>query len=172
MKMIIFMAIFSIIYLVAMDVITKRISNIDFGEKSEIVSKQDDSSYYNVKITGAVVNPGTYTTTKGATLGYLIALAGGVSENADALSYNSNAILVNNATYYISKVLDDGSKKISINKATVAELDTLPGVGSVLAKRIVAYRGSNGDFNLIEDITKVSGIGSVLFEQIKDLICL
>ncbi|MCK4388321.1 MAG: helix-hairpin-helix domain-containing protein, partial [Dehalococcoidia bacterium] len=49
-------------------------------------------------------------------------------------------------------------------------LETLPGIGEVLAQRIVDYRSENGPFKRIEDLLKVSGIGEATFEKIKDYI--
>ncbi len=46
----------------------------------------------------------------------------------------------------------------------------LPGIGEVIAKRIIEYRKSTGGFNSIEDILQVKGIGSKKFEKIKDII--
>jgi competence protein ComEA len=59
---------------------------------------------------------------------------------------------------------------VNINMASQSQLEELPGIGEVIAGRIVAYRESNGPFMKIEDITKVEGIGEVKFEGIKDLI--
>lgn len=63
-------------------------------------------------------------------------------------------------------------KKISLNKATVTELQELNGVGEAKAKTIIEYREKNGPFEKIEDIQKVSGIGSALYEKIKDQLTL
>lgn len=60
------------------------------------------------------------------------------------------------------------SGKISINNATKEELMTLPGIGESKADSIIKYREENGNFETIEDITKVSGIGENLFAQIKE----
>jgi competence protein ComEA len=59
---------------------------------------------------------------------------------------------------------------INLNTATVAELDTLPGVGPVLAQRIVDHRSRNGGFKSVEELRKVEGVGDARFEQIKDLV--
>jgi competence protein ComEA len=48
---------------------------------------------------------------------------------------------------------------INMNKADVGQLQRLPGIGPVLARNIVAYRDSAGNFNYAEDLLKVSGIG-------------
>ena len=61
--------------------------------------------------------------------------------------------------------------KININTAEKDELCALPGIGETLSERIVAYREANGPFARIEDITKVSGIGSGTFEALREQIC-
>ncbi|UCC78166.1 MAG: ComEA family DNA-binding protein [Anaerolineales bacterium] len=61
-------------------------------------------------------------------------------------------------------------QKININTASAAELEALPGIGPVLAQRIIDYRQANGPFGRLEDIKKVKGIGDKTFEDLKDLI--
>jgi competence protein ComEA len=63
-----------------------------------------------------------------------------------------------------------GGDLININTATLAELETLPGIGPSLGQNIIDYREANGPFETIEDIMKVSGIGTAKFEAIRDLI--
>ncbi len=57
---------------------------------------------------------------------------------------------------------------ININKASEEELVKLKGIGEVLAGRIVEYRRYNGEFETIDDIKNVTGIGEKLFSNIKD----
>lgn len=64
------------------------------------------------------------------------------------------------------------SSKVSINNATLEQLQTLPGVGEAKAQDIINYRNSSGPFQSIEDIKNVSGIGESLFAKIKDYITL
>lgn len=59
---------------------------------------------------------------------------------------------------------------VNINTADADTLTSLPGIGRVLAERIVAYRRQNGSFRAIEEITKVEGIGEKKAEAILDLI--
>lgn len=61
--------------------------------------------------------------------------------------------------------------RLNINTATAEELDArLPGIGPTLAKRIVDYRASHGQFKTVEDLRSVSGIGSRRFDQIKEYV--
>ena len=57
--------------------------------------------------------------------------------------------------------------KLDINTATQQQLQMLPGVGEVLAQRIIDYREVNGDFEAIEELMNVSGIGEAKFSAIK-----
>jgi len=64
----------------------------------------------------------------------------------------------------------DSDGRININTASRSELTDLPGIGTVLADRIVEYRNANGPYSRIEDIRNVSGIGERRFEAIMDKI--
>lgn len=61
-------------------------------------------------------------------------------------------------------------KKINLNRATLRELDSLPGIGEELGKRILAYRESKGNFSSIEELKKIKGIGQKTFEKLKNLV--
>ncbi len=62
------------------------------------------------------------------------------------------------------------NNKININTASAAILDTLPGIGPVLAQRIVNYRQANGPFKEASDLSKVEGIGTEKLLAVLDLI--
>lgn len=64
--------------------------------------------------------------------------------------------------------LKEDNGKININTASKEELTTLPGVGESKAEAIIKYREDNGNYEKIEDIKNVSGIGESAFEKIKD----
>jgi len=61
---------------------------------------------------------------------------------------------------------------LSLNRASQAELEQLPGVGPTLAGRMLDWRTANGGFKKKEDLMKVSGIGQKLFASMKDLVTL
>lgn len=58
--------------------------------------------------------------------------------------------------------------KVNINTASAEELDGLPGIGPVLAQRIVDERDANGPYTGAEDLTRVEGIGQAIVESIQD----
>jgi competence protein ComEA len=65
-----------------------------------------------------------------------------------------------------SLVVEQGEIQISINAASTSDLDELPGIGSVLADRIVRYREQEGEFRSLEELKRVKGIGDKLYEKI------
>jgi competence protein ComEA len=113
-----------------------------------------------VYIGGAVSNPGTYSLKVGDTLQTLLSDAG-IEPDAD----------LSHIELYIPREGEtELPQKIDINRAEPWLLEALPGIGEVLAQRIVDYRSENGPFRRIEDLLKVSGIGPATFENIKDRI--
>ena len=60
--------------------------------------------------------------------------------------------------------------RLNINQAGLAELDALPGIGRVLAERIIAYRAEK-PFKVTRDLKKVSGIGDKTYKELEDLVC-
>ncbi|MDH4098025.1 MAG: helix-hairpin-helix domain-containing protein [Nitrospira sp.] len=59
---------------------------------------------------------------------------------------------------------------VDLNRATAKELESLPGIGVVLAERVIAYRKSVGRFQTVEDLREVAGIGAKKFDQLKPLV--
>jgi len=59
------------------------------------------------------------------------------------------------------------NESISLNKATCEELNRLPGIGPIMAERIVEYREECGEFRSIEELVKVKGIGEKNLEKLK-----
>jgi competence protein ComEA len=143
-----------------------------------------------VDVRGAVNKPGVYTLPLGSRVQDALILAGDVTSNADTRPLNLARKLNDGEQIYVltlgeatpTVVATPGrgaqlnaptrtpAGKININTATLAELDTLPGIGPAIAQRIIDYRTQNGNFKTIEDLKKVRGIGDALFNQIKDLI--
>lgn len=82
-------------------------------------------------------------------------------------SLDENAI---NSSSVKSSQEANTDKKININTASLAELDTLPGIGPSFAQKIINYREEKGTFKTLEDLERVSGIGPATFAKLKDMI--
>ncbi len=67
-------------------------------------------------------------------------------------------------------VQPEATAKIDLNSADQEQLQSLPGIGPSLARRIIDFRDKNGPFERIEDLMNVRGIGERKFDQLKDLI--
>jgi competence protein ComEA len=76
---------------------------------------------------------------------------------------NSQPVILQQLTV---QAQDDTADRLDINRATAEELQALPGIGPVLAQRLLDWREENGDFRSEEDILSVSGIGQAIYEKI------
>ena len=152
-----------------------------------------------VHITGEVKKEGVIYLKKGARIVDAIKQAGGETKEADLSQVNLAYELQDGQKIYIpnknekisqyiiginGETMNDSSAstgsestsynkegtKVNINTANQSELDSLPGIGPALAQRIIDFREENGNFNSIEDIQNVKGIGDSKYEDIKDKI--
>jgi competence protein ComEA len=128
-----------------------------------------------VHISGAVVRPGLVSIPDGSRMADAVAAAGGALPTADLGSINL-ARQVRDGDHVIVPVHGGGSGAsgepagIDINSASASELEALPGVGPVLAERIVAFRTDRGPFSSVEDLLDVPGIGEAKLAQMRDAI--
>ncbi len=60
------------------------------------------------------------------------------------------------------------TEKVNLNTATAEQLQTLPGIGPAMAKRVIEYRTKVGKFTKIEELINVKGVGEKRFQKIKD----
>ncbi|HBH12062.1 MAG: Late competence protein ComEA, DNA receptor [Clostridiales bacterium 38_11] len=152
---------------------------------SEDPSEVESKMIY-VDIDGAVKNPGVFMVEQGTRLYVLLEVAGGLKDNADTKYLNRADVVLDKQKIYIPEIdeiyespinedmtnTEAGSntdKLININRANQSELESLPGIGEVLAIRIIDYRNGKR-FETIEEIMNVSGIASGKFADIRDFI--
>ena len=154
---------------------------------SDKEQKEKTVKKIKVYICGEINNEGVYELSESTRIVDLIAIAGGVKEDAYLNSLNLAEILTDSQKVYIpssKEVLNSnngilttkdqdnnfGTKTININFAGKSDLELLPGIGPELAQRIIDYRSTNGLFKKKEDLKNVTGIGDKKFNALKDYI--
>ncbi len=132
------------------------------------------STQLTIHVTGAVGRPGVVHVPEGSRVVDAIAAAGGATADADFTTLNLAALAIDASHVHVpaqgeasSDLASDG---IDLNTATASELETLPGVGPVLAARIVAFREDHGPFATVEDLLDVPGIGEAKLAQMRESI--
>ncbi|MCZ2828551.1 helix-hairpin-helix domain-containing protein [Modestobacter sp. VKM Ac-2986] len=137
-----------------------------------------------VSVVGLVVSPGLVTLPAGARVADALAAAGGLLPEADPASVNAAALLADGQQVAVgvpgaagaplagappagAAGTGDGGL-LDLNTATTADLDALPGIGPVLAQRIVDHRAEHGPFASIEQLDDVSGIGPAVFAELAE----
>lgn len=105
----------------------------------------------------------------------LLLLAGGLGLTGRLIWENAPTVTVSRADLVprpVETIPPDAERitAMDLNEATADQLLALPLIGETVAKRVVAYREENGDFERIEDIMLVKGIGEGIFAKIKDFI--
>ena len=126
-----------------------------------------------IDVKGDVNSPGLVTLRAGSRVADAIAAAGGLAIDADVSNINLAERLSDGQMIYVGQSQSSGigaDRRVNLNLATAAELDTLPGVGPVMAGRIIAWRDLNQRFHTIEQLQEVPGIGSKVFKNLKPLI--
>lgn len=163
--------------------------NIVISEKKNSTKKQRTIVVY---IAGAVIKPGMYSLQEGSRLNDLIESAGGLSEDAATTfierSFNRAHLLVDEDKYYLPHLTEitqaseavlgsmmqsssdekQNEKKVSVNKGSLSELDTLPGIGAVTAQKIIQGR----PYKDTEELLSKKIVKKSVYENIKSLIVL
>jgi competence protein ComEA len=145
-----------------------------------------------VHVSGAVASPGVVSLPAGARVADAVAAAGGVDRSGDVTAINLAAPLADGDQVVVPSTAGptgtagaaagagsataggaagagtDG--RVAVNRAGPAELEALPGVGPVIAQRIVAHRDANGPFQVVEDLLDVPGIGEATLAGFRDLV--
>lgn len=134
-----------------------------------------------VSIGGAVATPGVVEVPVGARLQQVVEEAGGFSADADLSSLNLAGRVGDGEHIEIPStrgaVSDQGAIPVGsatglvdINTAGAVELDELPGIGDVLAGRIIDYRETNGPFTSVDQLADIEGISPRLVDQIRPFV--
>jgi len=138
-----------------------------------------------VHVVGEVTSPGVVALVAGARVADAVAAAGGPTSSADLAALNLARVLADGEQVVVpapgqaptgaagvtgAGAPGSGSGLVDLNRADAAVFDTLPGIGPVLAERIVAWREEHGRFTAVEELTEVTGIGPALLAGVRDLV--
>lgn len=188
-----FIIICALIYILKQSNDEDIISTDEFYITSTSNTTEEESINIIVHIHGEILNPGLVYLPIDSRISDAISAAGGITEIADLSKVNLAYKLKDAQKIYIPSIYDEEqeiciqedaganvvvpdssppSLLININTAIQSELETLPGIGTSTAKKIIDYRLTNGNFKKIEDIMNVPGIGESKFNSIKDQICI
>jgi competence protein ComEA len=147
------------------------------GEASEV------SAAVVVSVVGLVVRPGLVTLPAGSRVADAVAAAGGMLPEADPGSVNLAAVVADGAQIAVgvpgaatgpagrgAPAGGGPGGRVDLNAATASDLDALPGIGPVLAQRIVDHRTSHGPFRSVDQLDDVPGIGPAIAAELADLV--
>ena len=151
----------------AVDVVTPLINQVEQGKLI-------------INVAGKVQSPGVYQLPPGSRVIDAIEAAGNHLKGVDISDINLARLLVDGEQILVGGNRLQSSKSVArkitvdnpldINRATIAQLDTLPGIGPVTAQRIIDYRTKVGRINAVDELKKISGLGGAKFEEIKALL--
>jgi general secretion pathway protein K len=148
-------------------------------------AKPIEPELFMVDVKGEVHAPGVYELPTDGRVKDAIAMAEGLTDEANELAINFAQKVEDQMVIYVPHMDDDsglsentttgageasGATVININTASEQELMTLSGIGQAKAQQIIQYREENGLFDTPEDLMNVSGIGEKSFETLKDSI--
>lgn len=164
----------------------------DASPDDESSAKSSSAAEVYVDVDGAVVRPGVYRLKEGARVSQALDAAGGLTVEADVTGLNRASKITDGQKIYVPTVGEQqaaaavggaessaattpgagsSSGLVNINTASVAELQTLSGIGPSMAQSIIDERTKNGAFASVDDLMRVSGIGEKKLAKIKDCIC-
>jgi competence protein ComEA len=135
-----------------------------------------------VDVAGWVRRPGVYEFTEGARVIDAIDAAGGARSGAVLEALNLAALLIDGTQIVVPREGQEGVEPapvaggavagglVNVNSAIATELEELPGIGEVIAQRIIDYRTENGPFATVDELLDVSGIGDAILESIRELV--
>jgi competence protein ComEA len=134
-------------------------------------------------VAGRVRRPGLVRLPSGARVADALTAAGGVLPGTDVSFLNLARPVADGELIVVGVTPPPGDgapagpsgavgagEKVNLNTATLAQLDSLPGVGPVLAQRILDHRAQHGAFRSVSELRQVDGIGDARYEQLKDLV--
>jgi competence protein ComEA len=158
------------------------------SQRGAAAPRGSGSSELLVQVAGEVARPGVYRVPAGSRVTDAVTRAGGLTSKADQAGVNLVARVQDGQQVIVPRRGAGGASgavagagaggaggasgggpatPISLSSATVAQLDTLDGIGPTLAQRIVDYRQAHGGFSSVDQLRQVSGIGEKRFAALR-----
>ena len=148
-----------------------EISNVETLNSNSVGTQSNQIGQIVVHVTGEVRNPGIVTLPAGSRVMDAITAAGGFISDVSAVNLNLAAHIEDGQLIYVGQ--DTGPSadtRINLNTATLTDLEALPGVGPVMAQRILQWRTTNNRFSSVEELQEIDGIGPKLFSRLRELV--
>ncbi|MBC6449685.1 ComEA family DNA-binding protein [Actinokineospora sp. HBU206404] len=130
-----------------------------------------------VDVVGKVVAPGLLNLPEGSRVADALRASGGTLPGTDVTALNLARRLVDGEQIHVGVPIPPAAAAqqnqpgpVDLNTASPIQLDTLPGVGSVTAQRIVEWRAKHGRFAKIDQLREVEGIGPAKYESLRELV--
>lgn len=171
-KLVIIGLVVTVLGLFAMTKIDPNVKNTNVNGGDNTIKNGEKK----VIITGQILYPGEYILSPTDTIQTLIDKAGGLLSDADPLAFTATMQIGNYTEFYIPPVsktpdtcLVENIKKSNINNAGLDELKSI-GLSASQSQALIDYRNEKGNFNCIEDVQLVTGIGPKTFLNIRDYI--
>ncbi len=138
-----------------------------------------------ISVVGEVARPGLVTVAHGARVADALEAAGGANAGTDSTALNLARRLADGEQLYVGVPVPPGADtgqaepgagsgkataKVDLNIATEEQLDALPGVGKVMAERIVQWRTQHGRFGSVDQLQDVEGIGDTRLSRLRELV--
>jgi competence protein ComEA len=132
-----------------------------------------------VSVAGQILRPGLVRLPAGARVADAVQAAGGPVPGADLSGVNLARRLSDGEHVLVASAAGapppgepagGGGSKVNLNTATLSDLDALPGIGPVTARRILDWREANGRFASVDQLREVDGIGEARFAQLRELV--
>lgn len=149
-----------------------------------MVAPRADPPSLVVSVVGRVVRPGLVEVRSGARVADALAAAGGPLPDSDITALNLARKVVDGEQLVVAvptpsgtepgavngRAASDGDGKLDLNAADVEQLDQLPGIGRVMAERIVRWRTEHGRFASVDQLREVGGIGHTRWARLRELV--
>lgn len=148
-----------------------EISSVETLASNSVGKQSNQIDQIVVHVTGEVISPGIVTLPAGSRVIDAITAAGGITSDVSEVNLNLAAHIEDGQLIYVGQETGPSADtRVNLNTATLTDLEALPGVGPVMAQRILQWRTTNNRFSSVEELQEIDGIGPKLFNRLRELV--